>query len=82
MVIFALNIYPMRKFCLFFLFASFFVVASSQSSKKGKLPEAEKADSIVMSMAKYRLVGPFRGGRSACNVGMGSLPGKPKDRWS
>jgi photosystem II stability/assembly factor-like uncharacterized protein len=55
----------MRKICLFFLFASFSVAASSQASKKGKLPEAEKADSIIMSMAKYRLVGPFRGGRSA-----------------
>ena len=58
----------MRK--LFLLIA---VIASVQSLAQKKnqksLPTASNSDSIIFSKLKYRLVGPFRGGRVAAVTG-------------
>ena len=52
------------------LFAFAFAGASAQ--KKSITPVAnstEDTDSVLLSKTKYRLVGPFRGGRSAAVTG-------------
>lgn len=54
----------MRKF-LFFLTALIALTASAQKRK----PATEDTDSVLLSKVKYRLVGPFRGGRSGAVAG-------------
>ena len=39
------------------------------AQKKKPAPESPKTDSLLLSKVKYRLVGPFRGGRSAAATG-------------
>jgi photosystem II stability/assembly factor-like uncharacterized protein len=51
-------------FCL--LCMAFYVISPAQ---KKQYSEAVNADSILFSKTKYRLVGPFRGGRSAAVCG-------------
>lgn len=56
----------MRKF-LFFVTA--FVSFTVSAQKKKTLTVTNDADSVLLSKVKYRLVGPFRGGRSAAVTG-------------
>ncbi|MES2882122.1 MAG: glycosyl hydrolase, partial [Bacteroidota bacterium] len=56
----------MRKF-LFCITASISLLASAQ--KKKSITANNNTDSILLSKTKYRLVGPFRGGRSAAVAG-------------
>jgi photosystem II stability/assembly factor-like uncharacterized protein len=57
----------MRKIALLFLFASFVMAVNAQKKKASS--ESADADSALFSKVKYRLVGPFRGGRSAAVAG-------------
>lgn len=57
----------MRKPALFTLLTLFCFGAFAQ--KKKPAHEALNADSLLLSKVKYRLVGPFRGGRSAAVAG-------------
>ena len=57
----------MRKFFLLLAFVSFYI---SQAQKKSTpVPAAAGIDSQFLSKVKYRLVGPWRGGRSAAVAG-------------
>ena len=47
----------------------FFFNASAQKKKSTVASAAVAADSLIFSKTKYRLVGPFRGGRSAAVAG-------------
>src|SRR3954453_19684222 len=57
----------MRNLLLLFTIACFSVTASSQ--KRKTTTESTNADSILLSKVKYRLLGPFRGGRSGAATG-------------
>ena len=62
----------MRKIFLL-LFSVIIILPVAFSQKKSKKPVTEinapDADSVLLSNVKYRLVGPFRGGRSGAVVG-------------
>jgi photosystem II stability/assembly factor-like uncharacterized protein len=61
----------MRRFLLLLFFASCSASLFAQK-KKGQRSAADEitnADSLLFSKVKYRLVGPFRGGRSAAVAG-------------
>lgn len=49
--------------------ASLFILFSSLAQKNAPQPKATNSDSIFYSSLKYRLIGPFRGGRSAAVTG-------------
>ena len=55
----------MRK--LLFIVTAFISLSASAQKKAG--PSAAPADDVLYSKLKYRLVGPFRGGRSAAVAG-------------
>ncbi|HVG17387.1 MAG TPA: hypothetical protein VM935_20605 [Chitinophagaceae bacterium] len=57
----------MRKLVLLFLLTSFCIASIAQ--KKKWATESTNADSLLLSKVKYRLIGPFRGGRSAAATG-------------
>ena len=48
--------------------------AEQPAQKQGETPEAKKNEDTVFKGMKYRLVGPFRGGRSLTSAG---VPGDP-----
>jgi photosystem II stability/assembly factor-like uncharacterized protein len=56
----------MRNILLLCLFTTFTLVAPAQ---KKKSTTGASSDSLLLSKVKYRLVGPFRGGRSAAVTG-------------
>jgi Sortilin, neurotensin receptor 3, len=58
----------MRKLLLMPLLFSF-AVAMAQKNKPVATPPAPDSDSAIMSKIKYRLVGPWRGGRSSAVAG-------------
>jgi len=61
----------MKQSILFFVFVAFSIVGFAQP-KKVKLSEAgttQQMDPTLFSGVKYRLIGPFRGGRSAAVAG-------------
>lgn len=60
----------MRKILVFAFALAFIVPVLGQKSKKAVVPAPQSSpDSIFLSNVKYRLVGPFRGGRSAAVAG-------------
>jgi photosystem II stability/assembly factor-like uncharacterized protein len=60
----------MRKSLLFILTAAFVLPVLAQRNKKPADPSpAISVDSVFLTNVKYRLVGPFRGGRSAAVAG-------------
>ena len=61
----------MRKFFLVGLLAiiSLFVFAQKKKSTASAANTASNADSFLLSKVKYRLVGPWRGGRSGAATG-------------
>lgn len=58
----------MRKSILLLLFACFSLAAAAQK-KRGASESSASTDSLLLSKVKYRLIGPFRGGRSAAVAG-------------
>ena len=58
----------MRNF-FFFLFITSFTVSQAQKTKPQPLNATENSDSVLLSKTKYRLIGPWRGGRSAAVAG-------------
>src|SRR5687767_7169901 len=58
----------MRYFLLPFIILSFFNLSAQKKKSIVASPEVS-ADSLIFSKTKYRLVGPFRGGRSAAVAG-------------
>src|SRR5215831_11397341 len=58
----------MRKFFLFLACISFFISQAQQKSRTAT-PATNNADSQLLSKVKYRLVGPWRGGRSGAVAG-------------
>jgi len=54
---------------LLLLAATFTVALSSLAQKKQTIPPVTNDDSILLGKTKYRLVGPFRGGRSGAVTG-------------
>jgi photosystem II stability/assembly factor-like uncharacterized protein len=60
----------MRKILLFILTLAAVVPVEAQKSKKAVVPASQSNfDSVFLANVKYRLVGPFRGGRSAAVAG-------------
>jgi photosystem II stability/assembly factor-like uncharacterized protein len=60
----------MRKILVFAFALAFIMPVLGQKSKKAVVPAPQSSpDSIFLSNVKYRLVGPFRGGRSAAVAG-------------
>jgi photosystem II stability/assembly factor-like uncharacterized protein len=60
----------MRKSLLFILIVTFILPVMAQKNKKpATSPPQIASDSVFLSNVKYRLVGPFRGGRSAAVAG-------------
>jgi hypothetical protein len=61
----------MRRTVLLFLLLSFTLNLFAQNSnrRRAATADAPAADSVLLSKVKYRLVGPFRGGRSAAVAG-------------
>ncbi|HEY0040096.1 MAG TPA: hypothetical protein VGB71_05495, partial [Flavisolibacter sp.] len=57
----------MRNIVLLLIFVSSAFVSSAQ--KKKNADQSENTDSLLLSKVKYRLIGPFRGGRSAAAAG-------------
>src|ERR1043166_9819930 len=57
----------MRKIFLFFILASLSIVSTAQKKKSNT--QIINEDSLLYSKIKYRLVGPFRGGRSGAVTG-------------
>src|SRR5687767_15861639 len=55
----------MRKF---FILAIIFIGTSAAAQKKA-VPASPEPDSLLLTTTKYRLVGPWRGGRSAAVAG-------------
>ncbi|MEO8109310.1 MAG: hypothetical protein ABI594_04730 [Ginsengibacter sp.] len=62
----------MKKFLLFLIFC--LVTVFSFAQKKNTTSNADVTDSMLLSKTKFRLVGPFRGGRS------GGVAGDYKDK--
>ncbi len=52
-----------------FLFSSCFFFVATFAQKKNPVPAGTSNDDVLFSKMKYRLVGPFRGGRSAAVAG-------------
>lgn len=65
-VTFALNHTSMRKF---FLLIAAFISFQSIAQRKTSAPVTNTNDEVFFSKMKYRLIGPFRGGRSAAVAG-------------
>src|SRR5215203_2046774 len=57
----------MRKIFLLLLAASFLTTTSAQKKRSGN--DNINPDSVLLSKVKYRLIGPFRGGRSGAATG-------------
>ena len=61
------------KACMLLLALTFFTI-SGHSQRRKNTPPAAQFPSELYSSLEYRLVGPFRGGRSAAVTG---VPGEP-----
>lgn len=59
----------MRKFLFLSIFSFSCLIGASQKKKSISTSTPENVDSILLSKVKYRLVGPWRGGRSAAVAG-------------
>ena len=59
----------MRKFVCLFIVGFSCLLTTGQKKKPNSSTSKENADSILLSKVKYRLVGPWRGGRSAAVAG-------------
>ncbi len=61
----------MRKLIFFLAFAGFAFLSSAQQKKNTSVPQKQSpdADSVLFSKVKYRLLGPWRGGRSGAVTG-------------
>lgn len=59
----------MRKLPLLLFLAAFSLTLSAQNARRRAVPETTNTDSLLLSKTKYRLIGPFRGGRSAAVAG-------------
>jgi hypothetical protein len=59
----------MRKLFLTLVTACFALITFSQKQKISAPATQSNADDVLLSKVKYRLVGPFRGGRSAAVTG-------------
>ncbi|MFZ9388523.1 MAG: WD40/YVTN/BNR-like repeat-containing protein [Chitinophagaceae bacterium] len=59
----------MRKLFIFFCLAGFSVSVHAQKQKASAIPPQENTDDVFFKNLKYRLVGPFRGGRSGAVTG-------------
>lgn len=57
------------KILIFLLFVISFTAAPAQKTKPATPVSSENADAVLLSKTKYRLIGPFRGGRSAAVAG-------------
>jgi photosystem II stability/assembly factor-like uncharacterized protein len=57
------------KKLIFLLFVISFTAAPAQKIKPVTPVSTENADAVLLSKTKYRLIGPFRGGRSAAVTG-------------
>src|SRR5215217_3530975 len=57
----------MRK--LFLLFTIALIALTGTAQKKRASNESSASDSVLFSKVKYRLIGPFRGGRSGAVTG-------------
>src|SRR5215213_1474367 len=57
------------RYLLFLALISLAVPALSQKKKTPLSVSAANADSLIFSKTKYRLIGPWRGGRSAAVTG-------------
>lgn len=59
----------MRKLLLLPLVFFFIGVLNAQNNKVTPIIQTENADSVLLSKTKYRLIGPWRGGRSGAVAG-------------
>ncbi|HEV7334098.1 MAG TPA: hypothetical protein VGN63_23905 [Flavisolibacter sp.] len=59
----------MRKLFLLSLVTAISISLAAQLGQRRSVPVAVTADSVLFSNVKYRLIGPFRGGRSAAVAG-------------
>ncbi len=59
----------MKKYLIVTVLVAFFLPLMAQKNKKSTPVKETAADSVFLSKVKYRLVGPFRGGRSGSVVG-------------
>ncbi|MFZ1858536.1 MAG: hypothetical protein WAU29_14340 [Chitinophagaceae bacterium] len=59
----------MRKLLLLPLVFFFIGVLNAQKNKVTPIIQTENADSVLLSKTKYRLIGPWRGGRSGAVAG-------------
>ena len=59
----------MRKYLLAFFLLSFYIVHAQRVRSSNSSENSSKQDSVFYSEMKYRLIGPFRGGRSAAVTG-------------
>jgi photosystem II stability/assembly factor-like uncharacterized protein len=61
----------MKKIFLFFATSGIALFSFSQKTKQGNtaVPATTNEDEVLFSKVKYRLIGPFRGGRSAAATG-------------
>lgn len=57
------------KILIFFLFVISFTAAPAQKTKPATPVSSDYEDAVLLSKTKYRLIGPFRGGRSAAVAG-------------
>jgi hypothetical protein len=65
------NLQIMRKLIFFLAFAGFAFLSNAQQKKNTAAPPkvSPGADSVLLTKVKYRLLGPWRGGRSAAATG-------------
>lgn len=59
----------MSKFAITTVALTISALAFTQKQKNNSAPKAANTDSVLYSQLKYRLIGPFRGGRSAAVTG-------------
>jgi photosystem II stability/assembly factor-like uncharacterized protein len=61
--------YCIMKILIFLLFVISFTAAPAQKTKPATPVSSDNEDAVLLSKTKYRLIGPFRGGRSAAVAG-------------
>src|SRR4026207_346909 len=59
----------MRNILLLLAFLSLTIISFAQKTKTAQPTSASNEDEVLFSKLKYRLIGPFRGGRSAAVAG-------------
>ena len=59
----------MRKLFLLFFLASFCFATAQRAARRSSTENSPNIDSVFFSEMKYRLIGPFRGGRSGAVTG-------------